>query len=143
MDDLLGMCCTSAVPRFGEALPHSAASHVAREKVPTYIASSANTAGKAGICCFSLRAGPHFSAPLIPGGPARLSDRWWQVCNNTFCQCCSTCPRLEPCPHRPCLPSPRFGTKVQLGIMGWGAQIALSIVFPWAKPTPAPGDGWE
>lgn len=84
MDDLLGMCCTSAVPRFGEALPHSAASHVAREKVPTYIASSANTAGKAGICCFSLRAGPHFSAPLIPGGPARLSDRWWQVCNNTF-----------------------------------------------------------
>jgi hypothetical protein len=57
------------------------------------------------------------------------------VCEH-FYHCSSACPRLEPClfPDRSCLPNHQFGTKVQLGIMGWELTLPLSIVFPGPSP---------
>lgn len=139
------MFCASPVHRFQEQMPPHSATHNKGGCTHFILRVFPLQSGRAGICCCS-RAGPQFSALLIPEDPALLSDGWWQVCV-LFCHCSCTCPRLEPC-SRQVLPSqPQIGTKVQLGIVGWGAQVTLSIAFPWAKLTPAPGRwlgvGWD
>lgn len=112
------MCHTSPITRFWEALPHSAVSHVAREAVPTTLQVLPLQLGKAGICCFSSRTGPHFSALLISGGPARLSDRWWLVWPLLFYLSQARVLFLT----GPAFLAPIWDQSAT-GIMGWGAQI--------------------
>lgn len=89
---------------------------------------------------------PQGRAPLFCtfehlGDPELLPGGWWA------CVCTRYCSLLHA--REPCfcwaLPSqPQLGTKVQDGIMGWGAQVApLYIVLPWAKSNQPPsGEGW-
>lgn len=133
------MCCASQLTRFWEVLP------------PFCRFSSIKGGGGHLHCSCSsmwegwdvllLKARAHFSALLISGGPARLSDRWWQVCANTLYHCFSACFRLEPCPF---LTGPAFpasiGDQSATRDHGLGSSdLPLSIVFP--RPSPhQPGE---
>lgn len=92
--DHQGMCCASRFTRFWEVL------------TPFCRFSSSKGGGGHSHCSCStvwggwdvllLKARAYFSALLISGGPARLSDGGGK-CANTLDHCSSACPRLEPC----------------------------------------------
>lgn len=137
------MCHTSPITRFWEALPHSAASHVAREAVPTTLQVLPVQHGKAGICCFSSRTGPHFSTLLISGGPARLSDRWSLVWPLFFYLSQARALFLT----GPAFPAPIWDQSATGIIMGWGAQItplhSISLGSAHASPGRCVGVKWD
>lgn len=113
-----------------------------REAVPTYSQRFPGIEkSRAGICCFSRRAGSLLLSALLntwETQPCYLLSGGHAHLHMLFATILPCSMPESPVPARPCFPSPNLGPKCKTGSLVGALKRPLCVVLPWAKSTPAP-----